>query len=271
MSTPVSKLYNREFRRHRYVLGEGWVVSNETFMARAQPKFNDSLGKTRPPDQVDAFLNTIVYRDNDASIGSYVDTSYEMKSVAEATALAQCGTDLYIGDRIFEEDSSYGLAVRGSSQFRDGFNMKHDEVTCSELSQLDKKWIEPVTICSVTEEVTGMYYDPVRRQFTKITSDDQNEVEAFGVIESFDTQRFDRDAKVIDRTSVGKELNDRMILTIDAGFPVSENVTIKLRGKEWKIEFIRDNLTRILVVGLRVWKQFGASGDEVRDRAGHLT
>lgn len=271
MSSPIAVLYNRKFRRHRYVVGEGWVVSRDTFNCRVGPKVNDSISNASLPDDVQLFLSTTVFRDNPNKINSYVATTYNDFGAAEAAALAQSGTDLMIGDRLIEEDANYILMVRGVSEYRDGFNTAHDEINCSEASQLDKKWIEPVTICSITEPVSGMHYDPIRKQFIRLTANEMNEVDAFGVFSQFNSASFQRDAQLMERTEDGKLLKDMLILNIDADFPVTESTTLKARGKYWKIEYIREGLPRVKVCGISIWEQRGVYQNISQNELGHLT
>ena len=257
----ISVLYNRIFYRHRYVEDSGWVVSRDSFKARAQPKFNDSTQRTRAPDTTDAFLNTIVFRDAENPIAGYVTSSFKLPSIAEAVINAQSGTELVVGDRLFEEDSTYILIVRGNSQFRDGFGIKHDEVICSEASQLDQRWITSIKIGGSPLD-TGEIFDSLRNQYTRITRDDVNLVNAFGVIES----GAGKNTNEVERTEVGKEINDTAVVNIDADFNVTENNTLHFYGKDWKINWIRETLSRVKIIGVESYKARGMTGDVAQEQ-----
>jgi len=256
---------NRVMRRHRYVEGAGWVVSQDTFKARMQPKFNDSLRRTRDPEDSDCFLNTIAFRENTKPINTYATNSFTFATSGEAVAAAMTGDSVIIGDRIVEDGTGYMLMIRGVSPYRDKY-LKHDEITCSEASQFDQKWIEPVKILfdkDLGEPEVGMFYDPIRRQYIKVQVDEDLICnEAFGVIDPYD-----RTTETIVRMDPGKEYDDRMILSIDASFGATQNTIFYLRGKYWKVEYMRDGLTRVQKFGLTVWKQRGASGDDPRELA----
>lgn len=260
MSSAVSVLYNREFRRHRYIEGTGWVLSSDTFFGRVQPKFNDSIQRTRPPDGMDIFLNVSLFRDAEGLISGFEQSTFTFPTSGQALTAAQTGIELAVGDRLYEEGSNYALMVRGNAQYRDGF-LQHDEVICCEASQFDQRWIEYIEIGGLNSAPTGDLYDPIRRQFVKIEKNNLDRVNAFGIIESFNNLSFNSDDKVIMRGDEGKEITPKFIVNMDGDFNVTENNTLHFRGKDFKIMFIRETITRVQIIGVQVWKQQGMSYD----------
>ena len=229
-----------------------------------QTKFDESISNTKEPDNIEPFMNTGLIRNvPNNSESNFVSISYSYPTPAEAQTSALSGTSLSAGDRIVEEGTGYMLIVRGIAQYRERF-LSHDEVTCSEASQLDKRWIEPFQILDATQNPTGQFYDQLRKQYININiSTDTNKLDAFGIFQPFDDPNYNRDAKVVKNIEIGKEISPRHILYIDADFNLKENQQIFWKEQYWRVTFVREALTRVLLCGLNPWKQKGAGKDEV--------
>ena len=261
METNVGRIAsNRILKRLRYVPNYGWVTSSDTFKGRVQPKFTDAIQRTRQVDEPELFLNTVVFRDNSSFVNSYLGPTYTFPTSGEALISAETGTSIVDGDRILEESTGKMWMIMSIAEYRDS-RLKHDEITCIEASQYDLRWIQPIEILSMTDPISGSNYDPIRRQFIKLEESEMTSVQAFGVIENFDVNRFLRDTKLLQRTEVGKEKNDLFQIVMDQDFGVNENNILNLLGKNFKVEFIRSTIQRIDLIGLSEYKQKGMGDD----------
>jgi len=260
--TNVAKIHNRILKRIRFVPNAGWITSSDVFNARVQPKVAETIVGTKEISNEELYLNTLVFRDCSTFYNSFVQSSYTFPTSGDAVTSAASGIDLVIGDRIFEEESGKIWITRSIAEYRDS-RLKHDEIVCSEASHLDLRWIEPISILSITNPITGSYYDPVRRQFVKLEKTEMNSVLAFGIIGPHDRVMFYRDVQLLNRTEVGKELNYKYLIDIDADFPVDENSILEFKGRQWKVEFIRDTIFRVNIVGVMPYKQNGMTGNTI--------
>lgn len=253
-------IHSRELKRKRYVPYYGWVVSNTAFYARIQPKWTDSLNRTEEITLEELFLNTGLFRDADNNVSTFLNTTtYTFPTTADALLNSQSGIDVVPGDRIIEEESGRVWIVRSISEYRDN-DLWHDELICVEASQLDRKWIEPVTILTLSDQASATEYDGIFKQYNKFYQANYTETAAFGCVAVYDAERYTRDKVQLQRQSArGKMITEPIVLHIDADFPVDNKSLIVLRGITYKIEFIRESFFRVYSVGLQPYTQEGAN------------
>lgn len=239
-------IHNRELSRQRYVDGFGWVTSSDTFTARVQPKWTDSINRTSQITIEELFLNTAIFRDSESD-GTFITTSYTFPTSGEAYVNARSGVDVVPGDRIIEPSIGRTWIVRGVPEYRDA-RLQHDEITACEASHLDKKWIEPIKIYNLTG-TTG--YDSLMNQYTDFESGNYSILNAFGAVAYFNKEQYSSEANTLITSAKGKVVNQPLVIYMDVDFKVDQNSIIELRGFKWKIDFLGESFFRVYRIGLR--------------------
>jgi hypothetical protein len=248
-------IHTRELYRKRYVPDYGWVTSSTSFIGRVQPKWTDAINRTSQVTMEELFLNNSIFTDAYDNQSTFVDTNYTIPSQQQAIQNAQNGIKCAIGDRIIEPSSGRIWMVHSVAEYRDA-RLWHDEIICREASQLDAKWIEPITILNLNSTITK---DDIMNQYVQYDTINYSASSAFGAVAFYDTERFLREESMFEsRSAKGKVINEPILIHIDADFNIDYLSLIQLRGSIWMITFIRETMYRVYSVGLKPYKESGA-------------
>lgn len=249
--TIISDLvHNRTLVRQRYVDGTGWITSSDTFTARVQPKWVDSIGRTSQITIEELFLNTSIFRDSESD-GTFIETTYTFPTSAQSIINAQTGVDLAPGDRIVEVNLGRKWIVRSVPEYRDA-QLQHDEIVACEASHLDKKWIEPLRIFNLTGTTD---YDALYNQYTEFDNSNYTIVDAFGATGYFNNEKYLQESQMQIYSAKGKVINMPIVLYMDVDFPIDQNSIVELRGVKWKVDFIAESFFRVYRIGLKPYTE----------------